>query len=83
MPTGMIARLVGERGFGFIRDEKSERPELFSLRTAGEYLVGKDPFQIELHWENLYRHGINTAAISGVETALWDIVGETHLWSRH
>ena len=48
-----------------------------SLRSAGEYLVGKDPFQVELHWEDLYRHGMNTAAISGVETALWDIIGQS------
>jgi galactonate dehydratase len=47
-----------------------------SLRAAGTLLIGGDPFQIELHWENLYRRGINTAAISGLETALWDIVGQ-------
>jgi L-alanine-DL-glutamate epimerase-like enolase superfamily enzyme len=47
-----------------------------SLRQVREYLLGKDPFQIEQHWELLYRGGTNVAALSGVETALWDIVGQ-------
>ncbi len=49
---------------------------LESLRELRDYLIGKDPFQIELHWETLYRHGANPAALSGIETALWDIVGQ-------
>ena len=40
-----------------------------SVKQAGELLIGKDPLQIELHWETLYRLGINTAAISALETA--------------
>lgn len=47
-----------------------------SLNQVSEYLMGKDPFQIELHWETLYRRGVNPAALSGIETALWDIVGQ-------
>lgn len=49
---------------------------LASIEHAGEYLVGKDPFRIELHWETLYRSGLHPAALSGIETALWDIVGQ-------
>src|SRR5579875_1974465 len=47
-----------------------------SLREVVEYLVGKDPLQIERHWELMYRRGANLAALSGVEMALWDIVGQ-------
>jgi L-alanine-DL-glutamate epimerase-like enolase superfamily enzyme len=47
-----------------------------SLQELRHYLIGKDPFQIELHWELLYRRGANPAALSGIETALWDIVGQ-------
>ena len=47
-----------------------------SLQLARESLVGKDPQQIELHWELLYRRGLNPAALSGIETALWDIAGQ-------
>src|SRR5688500_6667811 len=47
-----------------------------SLNQAGKLLIDKDPKQIELHWETLFRLGINTAAISALETALWDILGQ-------
>ena len=45
------------------------------------YLIGKDPFRIEDHFQVMYRSGfyrggpILTSAISGVEQALWDIKG--------
>ena len=47
-----------------------------SLHQLRDYLIGQDPFQIELHWELLYRRGTNPAALSGVETALWDVLGQ-------
>jgi L-alanine-DL-glutamate epimerase-like enolase superfamily enzyme len=47
-----------------------------SLHQLSDYLVGKDPRQIELHWEHLYRRGANAAALSGIETALWDVLGQ-------
>jgi L-alanine-DL-glutamate epimerase-like enolase superfamily enzyme len=47
-----------------------------SLHQLRDYLVGKNPLQIELHWETLYRRGANPAALSGIETALWDIAGQ-------
>jgi galactonate dehydratase len=56
----------------------------------GATLVGKDPFRIEQHWQELYhlyhnvRGGvIQMAAISGIEIALWDIKGKafnTPVW---
>ncbi|GIO24871.1 galactonate dehydratase [Oceanobacillus sp. J11TS1] len=47
-----------------------------------EYLVGKDPLQIEDHWNVMYRGGfyrggpILMSAISGIDQALWDIKGK-------
>jgi galactonate dehydratase len=46
-----------------------------------EYLVGKDPLQIEHHWQYLYRMGpfrgsALSGAISAVDIALWDIKGK-------
>ncbi|MEO6731590.1 MAG: galactonate dehydratase [Ferruginibacter sp.] len=47
-----------------------------------EYLVGKDPMDIEDHWNVLYRSGfyrggpILMSAISGIDQALWDIKGK-------
>jgi galactonate dehydratase len=47
-----------------------------------EYLVGKDPMNIEDHWNVLYRAGfyrggpILMSAIAGIDQALWDIKGK-------
>lgn len=53
------------------------------VEELGATLVGKDPFRIEEHWQALYhihhnvRGGVlHTAAISGIEIALWDIKGK-------
>jgi len=45
-----------------------------------EYLVGKDPLQIERHWSYLFRHkpfrgGALSGAVSAVDIALWDVAG--------
>ncbi len=46
------------------------------------YLVGKDPTDIEMHWQAMYRWPrwrggpILNSAISAVEIALWDILGQ-------
>ena len=47
------------------------------------YLLGKDPFDVEVLWENMYnmtrqvgQQGVAVNAISGVDIALWDIIGK-------
>ncbi len=46
-----------------------------------EYLIGKDPLQIEDHWNVMYRGGfyrggpILMSAISGIDQALWILKG--------
>lgn len=53
-----------------------------AVNELSEYLIGKDPFRIEDHFQVLYRSGfyrggpILTSAISGIEQALWDIKGK-------
>ena len=53
------------------------------VEELGQTLVGKDPFRIEEHWQNLYNFSHNIrggvlhmAAISGIDIALWDIKGK-------
>lgn len=47
-----------------------------------EYLIGKDPMDIEDHWNVMYRAGfyrggpILMSAIAGIDQALWDIKGK-------
>ena len=51
------------------------------ISSFKKYLIGKDPLQIDHHWQYLYRMGpfrgsILTAAISAIDIALWDIKGK-------
>jgi galactonate dehydratase len=58
-----------------------------TVRAAVEelagYLIGKDPFRIEDHFQVMYRSGfyrggpVLTSALSGVEQALWDLKGKS------
>jgi galactonate dehydratase len=47
-----------------------------------ESLIGKDPQDIETHWNNMYRGGfyrggpVLMSALSGIDQALWDIKGK-------
>ena len=67
---------LGEAGaWGFL-DGASAVLEKFS-----QYLVGKDPFPIEHHWNYLYRSmyfrgSVIMSALSAIDIALWDIKGK-------
>ena len=53
-----------------------------AIMDMAEYLVGKDPRQIEDHWQALFRSSysrqmpILLSALSGIEQAMWDITGK-------
>lgn len=53
-----------------------------AIREHERYLVGKDPTEIERHWQGIfrgprYRGGpILMSAISAIDIALWDILGQ-------
>lgn len=47
-----------------------------SLELIGRRLIGRDPTEVELIWQELFREGFSTPAISGVEMALMDILGK-------
>lgn len=69
---------VGESGaWGFL-NASAEAIESFKT-----YLVGKDPLDIEHHWQYMYRcfhfrGAAVTSAISAIDIALWDIAGKYH-----
>jgi galactonate dehydratase len=47
-----------------------------------DFLIGKDPMQVEHHWQSMYVHSfyrsgpVMGSAISGIDQALWDIRGK-------
>lgn len=53
-----------------------------AVKEMGDYLIGKDPLNIEDHWQALYRGGfyrggpVLMSAIAGIDQALWDIKGK-------
>ena len=55
-----------------------------AVDELSDYLIGKDPLQIEKHWQAMYRGAfyrggpVLMSAIAGVDQALWDIKGKYH-----
>lgn len=53
-----------------------------AIEELADYLIGKDPRNIEDHWTVLYRGGfyrggaVHMSAIAGIDQALWDIKGK-------
>ena len=67
---------VGESGTWAFQDAARE-----AVNSFIPYLLGKDPLQIEHHWQYMYRsyHFRGAAimgAISAIDIALWDIAGK-------
>lgn len=73
----------GIEGVGEATLEYKEKALLGALEHIKEYLVGKDPRDIEKHWHTVYRDAywrggaVLMSALSAVETALWDILGKS------
>ena len=67
---------LGESGaWGFLEASKS------AIDQLGRYLVGKNPLNIEHHWQYMYRYShfrgaAIMGAISALDIALWDIAGK-------
>ncbi len=72
----------GLSGYGEGTLEGREQTVETAIRELERYLVGKDPFQIERHFQEMYRRAFWTggavlnSAISAVDMALWDIKGK-------
>jgi galactonate dehydratase len=59
-----------------------EQPVIAAVERFAHELVGEDPLRMEHHWQRLWRHTfwrggpVFSSAISGIEQALWDILGK-------
>ena len=55
-----------------------------AVREMEDFLIGRDPLQIQDLWQTLYRArfyrggAVNMSAIAGIDQALWDIKGKLH-----
>jgi galactonate dehydratase len=73
----------GIDGVGEATLEYKEEALLGALTHIKEYLVGKNPLDIEKHFHDIYRDAywrggpVLMSALSAVECALWDILGKS------
>ncbi len=73
---------AGITGLGEASLEGKTEAVVGAINDVAEYLVGQDPTRIEHHWQTIYRHSfwrggvVIGSAISGIEQALWDILGK-------
>ena len=69
-------------GFGEPMNYEHWRIVAQAVQDIGEYLIGQDPFEIERHWQAIYRSSYSRAmpsivgALSGIEMAMWDVMGK-------
>lgn len=72
----------GIHGVGEATLEGKSKTVDSAVRELERYIVGRDPFLIEHHFQEMYRRAfyvggpVLSSAISGVEMALWDIKGK-------
>ena len=71
----------GIEGWGEMISGTKTETVVASAKEMGEYLIGRDPFEIERLWQELYKSffrggPINGTVVSGLEMALWDIKGK-------
>lgn len=69
-------------GVGEATLEYKEKALIGAVEHIKEYMVGKNPLDIEKHFHNIYRDAywrggaVLMSALSAVEMALWDILGK-------
>ena len=80
--TGLGERITGNTYSDRLGDLQSQISLIHEL--AGLFVIGENPFNIERIWDRMYsaRHDFRhpslqaTPVLSGIEIALWDIVGK-------
>lgn len=72
----------GIEGWGEMISGTKTETVVAGAKEMGAYLLGRDPFEIERLWQEMYKSffrggPINGTIVSGLEMALWDIKGKT------
>lgn len=82
----ILIRVETDEGITGISETVMKRKSLTieqSILQLRQYLIGKDPTDIEDHWEKMYRDSfwvggpMHATAISAIDCALWDILGKS------
>src|SRR3954462_8794695 len=75
----------GLHGWGEATLEWHTRAVVGAIEDIAQLIIGEDPGRIEHLWQMMYRqhfwHGngiVRGTAISGIDLALWDILGKVH-----
>src|SRR5256714_950592 len=75
----------GLYGWGEATLERHTRGVVCAIEDIAQLLIGEDPTRIEHLWQMMYRqhfwHGngiVRSTAISGIDIALWDLLGKIH-----
>jgi L-alanine-DL-glutamate epimerase-like enolase superfamily enzyme len=83
VPAVIIKTNCGIEGYGFCGGGSAVAGKLLIENHFKKYLIGADPFDTEMLWDKMFRasivfgrKGAAIEAISGVDTALWDIKGK-------
>ena len=84
--SALIVQIIlnnGLIGIGETCNEPPEASEVIIQNICEPLLIGADPFDIELIWQKLYnaishdgRRASSIASISGIDIALWDLMGK-------
>ncbi|WP_308798201.1 galactonate dehydratase [Agromyces silvae] len=78
-----ISTDAGIAGWGEPTLETWTRPVAATVEQMAEYLIGKDPRQINRHWQVLTRGGfyrggpVMGSAVAGLDQAMWDLLGKS------
>ncbi|HEX2826267.1 MAG TPA: mandelate racemase/muconate lactonizing enzyme family protein [Burkholderiales bacterium] len=82
-PFSNAMRTTRERAFGLVEIVTDagitgwgEGASVPARRALDTHVVGKNPFDCEVIWEALHKQGVDPAAISAVDIALWDVMGK-------